>query len=500
MVVSGRADEPAPTSAFVTGPEGLDEAAVRERVARGEVNASGERTSRTLPEIIRANLFTRFNAILGTMLGLILVFGHPADGLFGIVLVANALIGIVQEIRAKRTLDRLAVLNAPIARVVRAGTAREVAVDEVVLDDLVELLTGDQLPADGTVRSGDGLEIDESLLTGESEPVNKQVGDEVLSGSFVVAGSGRFQATRVGADSYARRLAHEARRFALTHSELVDGINKILRYVTWAILVVGPLLFWSQLQSTNESLPRAITSAVAGVVGMVPEGLVLLTSLAFGVAAVTLARRQVLVQELPAVEGLARVDVVCLDKTGTLTEGSVVFDGTELLDGSDEATVAAALAALGDDPNANATVAAIATAFPSGDDPWTRTTTVPFSSARKWSAATFVDHGSWILGAPEMVYADASTPERVRADELAARGNRVLMLAHTDLGPTGEELPPDVRPVALVLLGRSTRASSPTTSRRSPTSSRRTPCTGGSRPTRSARWSQHCSRAATSWP
>ena len=452
MVVSARADEPAPTSEFVTGREGLDAAAVAERIARGQVNVSGERTSRTLPEIIRANLFTRFNAILGTMLGLILVFGHPADGLFGIVLVANALIGIVQEIRAKRTLDRLAVLNAPIARVVRDGEAADVAIEQVVLDDLVELRTGDQLPADGTVRTADGLEIDESLLTGESEPVNKQVGDEVLSGSFVVAGSGRFQATRVGRDSYARRLAHEARRFALARSELVEGINRILRYVTWAILVVGPLLFWSQLRSTDASLSEAITAAVAGVVGMVPEGLVLLTSLAFGVAAVTLARRQVLVQELPAVEGLARVDVVCLDKTGTLTEGSIVFNGIELLDDADEAVVRAALAALGDDENANATLAAITAAFPEPSDRWSRTTSVPFSSARKWSAATFETHGSWVLGAPEMVFADAASPARVRADEMAAGGNRVLLLAHAESGLTGEDLPPDLVPVALVLL------------------------------------------------
>jgi cation-transporting ATPase E len=452
VVVSAGAGDPVPTSDFVTAADGLDDAAVRQRVERGQVNVSGERTSRTLPEIVRANLFTRFNAILGSMLALILVFGHPADGLFGIVLVANALIGIVQEIRAKRTLDRLAVLNAPIARVVRSGHVSEIAIEDVVLDDLVELRTGDQLPADGTVRDGHGLEIDESLLTGESEPVNKAAGDEVLSGSFVVAGAGRFQATRVGSDSYARRLAHEARRFALTRSELVEGINRILVYVTWAILVVGPLLFWSQLQSTDASLSEAITAAVAGVVGMVPEGLVLLTSLAFGVAAVTLARRQVLVQELPAVEGLARVDVVCLDKTGTLTEGSVVFDGIELLDGADEGRVQSALAALGDDENANATLAAITVEFPEPETPWVRTVSVPFSSARKWSAATFDGEGSWILGAPEMVCADPSIPARTRADELAAGGHRVLLLAHAPGALSGEALPSDLRPVALVLL------------------------------------------------
>ena len=234
------------------------------------------------------------------LLVVILAVGHPQDALFGIILVSNALIGIVQEVRAKRTLDQLAVLNEPRARVVRDGR-REVAVDEVVLDDLIELRSGDQIAADGIVRATDGLEVDESLLTGESDPVDKATGDEVLSGSFVVAGSGRFQATAVGDDAYARKLATEARRFALGTSELVDGINRILRYVTWALFPVAVLLLVSQFNAQDDW--RGRSTAVAGVVGMVPEGLVLLTSVAFGVAAVTLARRKVLVQELPAVEG-----------------------------------------------------------------------------------------------------------------------------------------------------------------------------------------------------
>ncbi|MFI5047977.1 MAG: HAD-IC family P-type ATPase, partial [Acidimicrobiia bacterium] len=283
-------------------------------------------------EIVRANVLTRFNAILGTMLAVIIVVGPIQDGLFGIIVVANALIGIVQELRAKRTLDQLAVLNAPVARVVRDGAVAEVAVETVVLDDLLELLLGDQIPCDGVVRSAEGLEVDESLLTGESEPVGKRTGDEVLSGSFVVAGSGRFQATRVGGDSYARKLAAEARRFQLTSSELMDGINLILRIITWILIPMSALLFWRQI--ANHDLEEALRGTVAGVVGMVPDGLVLLTSIAFGVAALTLARRKVLVQELPAVEGLARVDVVCLDKTGTLTEGDIVFDELLILPAS----------------------------------------------------------------------------------------------------------------------------------------------------------------------
>jgi cation-transporting ATPase E len=364
-------------------------------------------------------------------------------------LVSNALIGIVQEIRAKRTLDRLAVLSAPGAHVVRDGAVVEVAVGAIVLDDLVELRTGDQVPADGRLSSSDGLEIDESMLTGESEPVPKQDGEEVLSGSIVVAGTGRFQATRVGADAYARRLAAEARRFTLVSSELMAGINTILRYVTWAILPTAALLALSQFRA-HEDWREAVSGVVAGVVAMVPEGLVLLTSIAFAVAAVTLARRQVLVQELPAVEGLARVDVVCLDKTGTLTEGSIRFDRVEVLD--DSLPVADALGALAADEHGNATMHAIGEAFapPAG---WERGGGVAFSSARKWSAAWFGSQGTWVIGAPEMVWGRApeSDPVRAQANALAELGQRVLLLAHTDAPLEGEELGAALRPAALVL-------------------------------------------------
>jgi cation-transporting ATPase E len=408
-----------------TAPNGLTSTDVEERVAQGLVNDAGERTSRTFGEIVKANVFTRFNAILGTMLVIVLAVGDVRDALFGFVLVINSAIGIVQELRAKRTLDQLAVLAAPRARVVRDGTVLDCTVEEVVLDDLVDLRTGDQVPCDGIVQSAHGLEIDESLLTGESDPVDKAQGAEVLSGSFVVAGAGRFQATRVGADAYARRLATEARRFSLTRSELVDGINTLLRYIQYALFPVAIALLLRQIAKDN-SLADALISMVAAVVGMVPEGLVLLTSLAFGIAAVTLARRRVLVQELPAVEGLARVDVVCLDKTGTLTEGDVVFDTLEPLladaaDG-DHGDVDGALGALADDDNRNATLQAIGEAFaaPAG---WARTGGVPFSSARKWSAASFDGHGSWVIGAPEMILTDPSDPARRRADELAAEGD-----------------------------------------------------------------------------
>jgi cation-transporting ATPase E len=443
----------------VTDPSGLTAAEVQERVARGATNDTGTRTSRTLGEIVRANVFTRFNAILGAMFVVIVVVGPIQDATFGVVLIANAFIGIFQEVRAKRTLDQLAVQNAVGARVMRDGSVEEVAVEAVVIDDLLDLRAGDQIACDGEVTRADGLEIDESLLTGESDPINKGIGDEILSGSFVVAGSGRFQATKVGPDSYAAKLATEARRFQLTRSELMDGINTILRIVTWILIPISALLIWSQL--SDNPFDAALRSTVAGVVGMVPEGLVLLTSVAFMVAAVTLARRNVLVQELPAVEGLARVDIVCLDKTGTLTEGEIVFDELEVLDdgrapetGDEE--VRAALGALAADENRNATAVALAAAFdpPTG---WTRGAAVPFSSARKWSAASFDGHKTWVMGAPEMVLTDDTLPARARANELAAGGRRVLVLARSDAPLVGEALPHDLQPVALAMFAEKIR-------------------------------------------
>jgi len=436
-----------------TAPTGLTAAEVQERVSRGQTNDSGARTSRKLSEIVRANVFTRFNAILGAAVAVILIIGPIQDATVALLLVLNSAIGIFQEVRAKRKLDQLAVQNVSAARVVRDGEVQEVANEAVVLDDLVELRTGDQIPCDGEVRSAEGLEVDESLLTGESDPINKHEGDELMSGSFVAAGSGRFQATKVGADSYAAKLATEARRFQLTRSELMEGINTILRIITWVLIPVCGLLLWSQLK--DHELDTALRSTVAGVVAMVPEGLVLLTSVAFMLAAVTLARRKVLVQELPAVEGLARVDIVCLDKTGTLTEGVIVFDELEPLDGNDEAVVSAALGALADDPNRNATAVALAEHFTAPG--WTRTGAVPFSSARKWSAASFNGQGSWVMGAPEMVFTDNSSPVRARADELAASGRRTLVLGHSDAPLRDESLPADLAPVALVMFAEKVR-------------------------------------------
>ncbi|MDA8207701.1 MAG: HAD-IC family P-type ATPase [Actinomycetota bacterium] len=428
-------------------PRGLTAAEVSERVASGLDNSASEATSKSTAEIMRSNILTRFNLILGTLLVAILFTGAIQDALFGLVMVFNSGIGILQEERTKRTLDRLALLSAPHVRVVRDGAVAEIHLEQVVLDDLVLMAPGEQIVADGIVRAAEGLEMDESLLTGESEPVPRAASAPVLSGSFVAAGTGRYQVTAVGAQAYARTLSREARAFATTPSELMNGINRILRYVTWALFPAAALLLAGALRAGGP-LRSAVAGIVAALVGMVPQGLVLLTSIAFGVGAVKLAQRRVLVQELAAVEGLARVDVVCFDKTGTLTDGRIAFE--EMVPLAAEEELAAALAALAAEESPNATLAALATAFP-GDPGWVRTASVPFSSATKWSSATFAGHGTWVLGAPEII-ARRDAGALARAEEIAGSGRRVLALVKADATPDGKE-PPSGSVSALLVFG-----------------------------------------------
>ena len=431
--------------------DGLTAEQVADRRQRGLVNDVPPAPTRTLAQIVRANVLTRFNALLGGLLAVILVVGDVRDAMFGLVLIANSGIGIIQELRAKRTLDRLVVLTAPQARVVRAGEMHEVPAPEVVLDDVLELRPGDQVVVDGMVVSSAGLEIDETLLTGESDPVAKADGDALLSGSFVAAGSGRYRASRVGGAAYASQIAAKARTFTLFASQLRIDIDVILRLATWALLPTAAVLVISQLR-THASVEQAIAASVGGVVAMVPEGLVLLTSSAFAVAVVRLARRRVLVQELAAVEGLARADVLCLDKTGTLTRGAITFERLDALGPADdvEAAIGAMAAA---DPNPNATLRAIAARFEPPDD-WVVTHSTAFSSARKYAVAAFGDHGVWVLGAPEILLAgdtsEAAVAERIAAD--VEDGRRVLMLAQAAGAGTPPRLPDDLAPRALVVL------------------------------------------------
>jgi cation-transporting ATPase E len=410
---------------------GLTAAEVRMRVADGKVNVVDSRVSRSVSSILRENLLTRFNAIMSVMLVIVLIFGHLPDALFGFVMVANAVVGIVQELRAKRTLDKLSVLVEPNVTVVRDGIDKDLPVDQIVLGDVVRLVTGDQVPADGLVVLAGSVQVDESLLTGEADPVHKEAGDPILSGSFIVAGSTTVEITAVGDDAYAQHLAAEAKEFTLAKSELMGGIDQILRVVTWLLIPVGGLLLWSQLQTDN-SLAGAMVSTVAGIVGMVPQGLVLLVSMAMAVAVIRLGKRRALIQELPAVETLARVDVVCVDKTGTLTTGLIRHRETVALAGHDPERFAEALAALAAaDPHPNPTMSGVAEAYPH-DPGWTVDRFVPFSSAKKFSAVGFTDRGSWVIGAPEIILGDESPELLARLNTVAASGNRVLLVAVTE--------------------------------------------------------------------
>ncbi|ALC28339.1 HAD-IC family P-type ATPase [Streptomyces sp. CFMR 7] len=439
---------------------GLTTAEVAERVARGEVNDVPVRSSRSLTEIVRANVFTRFNLIIGVLWVIMLFVAPIQDSLFGFVIVANTGIGIIQEWRAKRTLDSLAVIGEAKPTVRRDGVAAEVSTHEIVLGDVIELGPGDKVVVDGTVAEADSLEVDESLLTGEADPVLKRPGDPVMSGSFVVAGGGAFTATKVGREAYAAQLAEEASRFTLVHSELRSGISTILKYVTWMMVPTAIGLIISQLVVKDNNFKDSVARTVGGIVPMIPEGLVLLTSVAFAIGVVRLGRKQCLVQELPAIEGLARVDVVCLDKTGTLTEGGMDITEVRPLNGSDEAYVHQVLRSLGSsDPRPNASLQAIIDAYPAGGDgkaAWTVTEAMPFSSARKYSGAAFTEtdgtSSAWLLGAPDVLLPEGD-PTLDEIDHLNEQGLRVLLLARV---PSGELDAPDAAegdvPTALVVL------------------------------------------------
>ena len=443
---------------------GLTSEQVAERVAAGRTNRVPDAPVRTLPQILRANVFSPVNGIMLALFAAILVAGFPRDGLFVGVVVSNAVIGVAQEIRAKRELDRLAVLSAPKARVVRDGEAAEVGVSEVVADEVMELTPGDQVVVDGVVLASSGLEADESLLTGEADPIEKAPGDELLSGSFVAAGSGRFQATRIGAESYASSLSEEARRFTLVNSELRRGIDTVLR---WLIIIIPPAsaLLILVLLDTEDRWQNALQGTVAAAVAMVPDGLVLLTSLSFVAGVIALARRRALAKELATVELLARTDVLCLDKTGTITTGQISFGDVESLPGADPGLVAAALGAMAHaDEAPNATMLAVRDAYPTpeGGDAgeWAAVATTPFSSARKWSAMQFRGPGAFYFGAPDVIAGDH--PEVMdRVSTHAEAGRRTLLLAHSPQPLADETLSEGRTPLALILLEDTIRPDAP---------------------------------------
>lgn len=433
---------------------GLSDEEVAEAVSRGDVNITSKQTSRSLMDIVRANVFTLFNAIIFTAMVVVLATGSWKDAVFGVVILVNTGIGIVTELKAKRTLDRLSILIAARAMVRRGGENIEIAHKDIVLGDVLWLRAGEQVPADVEVLESWGLEMDESMLTGESATVRKAQGDDVYSGSTAVSGMALTRVTAVGEHSYAAKLAAQAKVYTKTISDLSRGINTILKYMTMVVVPLCVLLVWSQMHKVGGFVEAwqtgawrgAVVSAVAGVVGMIPEGLVLLTSLNFAVAAMRLARKQTLVQELESVETLARVDCLNLDKTGTITDGGIAFVGVENLDNSSaeislqtNLQTNQALFDLSNEENPNATGVAIMQGLGAQGVAASAhvNNRLPFSSARKWSAVQYVqssgERATWYMGAPEVLLSAinyANTNELLaKVNSYAELGERVLLLA-----------------------------------------------------------------------
>ncbi len=445
-------EENARPAAAVSRPSGLSRAEVAQRRAAGQTNATPRSQTKTIGQIVRSNAVTFFTILNFCLFVLVIMTGQYVNALFMNVVVANIIIGIIQEVRAKRVLDRLAIITALQVRVIRDGREQQVPQEELVLDDIVVLKPGDQVVADGVVLESREFEADESMLSGESVPVRKQPGDEVLSGSYAVSGSAIARLTRVGADSYAQQVTAEARRYKRPHSQILSALMKIVRSVAYFIIPLGLLLFANQYFRLGASWQDSVVRAVAAMIGMIPEGLVLLTSMALAIGTLKLARRGAVVRELAGLEVLARVDVLCLDKTGTLTTGRQAFSELVPLAGGDgaEARLAAA-AVIAAFEDRNATAAAIADALGSAPD-WPVQVRVPFASARKWSGVTFDGHGSWLIGAPDVLLPESRVAERELAQRHAAAGRRTVLVASSPVTLADDGLPSDLKPQALLLL------------------------------------------------
>ena len=431
---------------------GLTSKEVKQRIKEGKVNNIPKTPSRTIPQIIRANLFTRFNAINFILAAVIILAGSPKNAIFVGVIIVNTLIGVIQEVKAKYTLEKLSVISAAHARVLRDGQVHEIPIEEIVLDDVLYLETGLQILADGEVLYSNGLEIDESMLTGEADAIAKRSTEKLLSGSFVVAGDGYALVTKVGKETYSSTLAEEARQFKIINSDLQEAINKIFKVITWIVPPLAVLLIITQLRIPEYTWQDASIGAVSGIIGMIPEGLVLLTSATFIVSIIKLSKYDTLVQELCATEVLARVDVLCLDKTGTLTQGDLRLSEVKNIGCRDSEEIDITLSALIHNlPSNNATQKAILDKYTEYDKSIKCTDKIAFSSKRKWSGITFEELGTWILGAPEIILGkEYHFIENLVKDE-AKKGKRVLLLANLH-NKLNDNLEGRIESVALILI------------------------------------------------
>ena len=444
---------------------GLNSDQVNEYFENGWSNEPVEPPSKTVPEIIKSNLFTYFNLVFAVLAALLILAGSFRNLTFLPVILANLFIGIIQEIRAKNTLDKLSVLNAPKALVVREGRQFSIPAEELVLDDIVIFKAGNQICADAIVVDGE-VSVNESLLTGESDEISKKPGDELMSGSFIVSGECYARLDKVGEDSYISKLTLEAKAMnSEEQSEMIRVLDKLVGVVGILIIPIGLLLFGQQFFFSGASFSKSITSMVAAVIGMIPEGLYLLASVALVVSVMRLASKKVLVHDMKCIETLARVNVLCVDKTGTITENTMEVNGEIPMDGYDSQSVAPLKQIISDFASAmssdNITMKAMKDYFnkPSGRK---AVSVSPFSSQFKYSGAAFED-GSYVLGAPEFVLREDYDNYREQIEQYSSEGYRVLVFGIYDGVIDGKALTGKVTPLGLVFLSNPIRKEAPET-------------------------------------
>jgi cation-transporting P-type ATPase E len=431
--------------------DGLTPEQVESRQKLGQINGTEDIRTKSIGQIIKENLATPFNIINAILAGLILMVGSYKNLLFMGVIFSNIIIGAFQEIRAKKTIDKLSLIATPKAHVVRAGSKQSMPVSELVMDDILLLAAGNQVCADCVLTDGE-CEVNEALITGESETIEKKPGDHLLSGSFIGSGTCRARVEHVGAENYASKITQKAKYVKKPNSEIMKWINKIIKWIGFGIIPIGLILFFKQYFISKQQLSRATISTVAALIGMIPEGLVLLTSVVLAVSVVRLARRKALVQELYSIETLARVDTLCLDKTGTITEDVMRLDAIVPLCQITQEQTEEAISALIDTINDENPTSNALRGLNHNSPKWNCVETVAFSSARKWSGASFQDKGSFLLGAGEFIMKDHFEQIQPQVEEYSKRGQRVLLLAHSDNLLHDRELPADILPLALILL------------------------------------------------
>ncbi len=448
---------------------GLSEKDVATRVEKGLINGDFNIPSKSIKQIFKDNCLTFFN-FLNVILALFIVLVAIMEGniaelkncLFLGVILCNTVIGIFQEIRSKKAVDKLALISAPKAKVLRDGKEETIAVKDIVMDDLMILGAGNQVCSDCIVLQGE-CEVNESLITGESDPIVKKEGDEILSGSFVICGDVKAQVIRIGADNYANKITSGAKYIKKNKSEMLGSINYVLKIIGICIIPMILLMFGKELLLSHSTLPQAIVSTVSSIIGMIPEGLVLMASMVLAVSVIRLATRKTLAQDLYCVETLARVDVLCLDKTGTITEGSMEVTDVISLDGNNyDNALTALMNALHDH---NPTYDAIKEKY-NGTTDWETICAVPFSSAKKWSLASFKKEGTYIMGAAEFILKHQLSDElKNLIEEHSTGGYRVILIAHSENQPDMEnkDLPDCITPVALVKISDKIRKEAPAT-------------------------------------